>query len=149
MAEHGINFNDDTKEKRGSKKGLWPEIDHLGVADLLALRAQIEVLLPATDLGDLDLSKELVSHFLVVKELMNDSMDEESVQVNQKAQLINSCASILQQMAKSQADLYNAERIKKIEQSVIEALKQTDEDVIDRFFMIYEELLEKASDSGS
>lgn len=132
--------------KKGSKKGLWPEIDNLGVQDLLALKSQIDNKLPAVELSDLNLEKELVAHFLVVKETMSDAMENDEIPANQKAQLMNSCATLLTQMAKVQTELYNAERIKKIEQAVIETLKKTDGDVIATFLGIYEELLEKESD---
>ena len=136
-----IDFN-----KKGSKKGLWPEIENLGVQDLIALKTQIENRLPAIELSDLNLEKELVAHFLVVKETMADAMEDDGIPANQKAQLMNSCATLLTQMAKVQTELYNAERIKKIEQAVIETLKKTDGEVINTFLSIYEELLEKNSD---
>lgn len=147
MTNHDdINFDDGGS---GNKAGLWDEIlTGLKISDLLALRAQIDKKLPATDLSELNLEKETVIHFMTVKEVMNNVMDEDGVPANQKAQLMNSCSSSIAQMAKIQTELYNAERVKKIEQAVIETLKKMDEDVIERFFSLYEELLEKTSDGS-
>lgn len=143
MEADNINFDSDDGVRR-SKKGLWPEIENLGVSDLMALRSQIDSKLPERELKDLNLEEELVAHFVLVKEMMTDVMDNEEVPLNQKAQLANSCASLLTQMAKVQTELYNAERIKKMEQALIEALKDMGDDVITKFFGIYEELLDRA-----
>ena len=62
---------------------------------------------------------------------------------NQKAQLINSCASLLSQMTKTQTELYGAERLKRMEQALIETLKTMDLKIYEQFMVAYSELYEK------
>lgn len=142
-ASDNVDFSGD-----GSTSGLEKLIEHLSISDLLSLRARIDKKLPATELSDLNLEKETVIHFMTVKEVMNKAMDDEDTPANQLAQLMNTCSASITQMAKIQLDLYSAERVKKIEQAVIETLKEAGDDFIEKFFDRYEELLESLSNGS-
>lgn len=141
-----IDFNKDKKDQPDGEAGdIWDVIDHLQVPDLLALRSKIDHKLPATALKDLNLEEELVIQFLGAKTLRDSSVTDAKIPANQKAQLMNTCASILSQMAKSQTELYSAERIKRMEMALIDTLRDLDEAVLEKFLIAYEELLEQRS----
>lgn len=113
-------------------------VESLSVSDLLLLRQRIDAKLPATSLSELNLEQELVIQFMSVKELLNDVSRDVMTPANQKAQVINSLSSVLLQMTKSQTDLYNAERIKKIERAVIEVLGKISQKLAEEFLESYE-----------
>jgi len=108
--------------------------------DLLALRSQIDERLPARALVDLDLEEELVIQFQQTKGLLNRVMIDEGVPANQKAQVINSCSSVLGQITKMQTELYSAERVKALEAALIKTLLTLPEATQIAFFAEYERL---------
>jgi len=110
------------------------------IEGLLALRAQIDERLPATQLKDLDLETELVIQFQVVKTLQTRVMDDKTTPSNQRAQVANSCASTLQQLTKMQAEFYTSERFKAIESALIKLLRKWPEGEVETFFDEYETL---------
>lgn len=108
--------------------------------ELLALRAQIDARLPATALADLDLEEELVIQFQQTKGLLNRVIADENVPANQKAQVTNSCSSILGQITRMQTELYSAERVKALEAALIKSLLTLPEPAQIQFFAEYERL---------
>lgn len=124
-------------EKPGRKlSGLesWP------VADLLALREEIDRLVPSAALKDINLEAELVSQYAKIKTLQSDVMADQDTPVNQKAQVANSCAATLGQLTKMQSDFYTSERFKSIEGILIKYLKTLPESMVLEFFNEYEAL---------
>mgnify|MGYP003605774980 CR=1 FL=1 len=109
----------------------------LTIAELLTMKAEIEAYLPSTSIMDLNLEGELLMQYAQTKELLNLVIGDEAVPANQKSQIINSCSAILSNLTKSQTELYNGERIKIMEQCLINALKSLPDDVSDRFFEAY------------
>lgn len=91
-------------------------------------------------LKDLDLDKELLDQYQSAKQLLSDVQYEEGVPLNQKAQITNTITSILQAIIKMQQDLYNIEKIKLIENVLIETLKEH-ETLRDAFLEKYEQAL--------
>ena len=91
-------------------------------------------------LKDLDLDKELLEQYQSAKKLLTDVQYEEGVPLNQKAQITNTITSILQAIIKMQQDLYNIEKIKLIENVLIETLKEH-ETLRDAFLEKYEAAL--------
>ena len=75
-------------------------LDSYDIVDLIKLRARIDKMLPQT--GDMNLSHELVLQFQVAKKLQLDAQDDDEIPLNQKAQLINSSAALLKQLAEYQ-----------------------------------------------
>jgi hypothetical protein len=100
--------------------------------------AQIQI--QANTLKDLDLDKELLDQYQSAKQLLKDVQYEEGVPLNQKAQITNTITSILQAIIKMQQDLYNIEKIKLIENVLIETLKEH-ETLRDAFIEKYEQAL--------
>lgn len=93
------------------------------------------------NLADLDLEKELLDNYNDAQDLY-DSSNNEATPANQKAQVLNSINSILDKIVKMRTELYNAERIKKIEASIIYVLEQFPE-MQEPFMKEYERALKQ------
>ena len=110
------------------------------VEELLTLRNEIDQMLPAAELKDIDLNRELVLQYMQVKSLQSSVMDDDGTPANQKAQVANSCASTLSQLTKMQAELFDAERLKTVEQILIRTLQKFPE-MSEAFLVEYEDAL--------
>ena len=91
------------------------------------------------ELKDLDLEKELLNQYKKAQELLEFSDGEP---LNQKAQTLNSITNILQAIIKSQQDLYNIERLKTLETTLITVLQGFPE-IKHKFLDAYERELKK------
>ena len=118
----------------------FPALEEFNVAELIELLKRVKARLPATKLKDLDLEEELVLHFLDLKELMTVVLYDDDTPANQKAQIANTCASLLQQMTKSQATLYSAERVKRMEVALLKSLHGMPQDILEDFLERYEKI---------
>jgi len=76
-----------------------------------------------SSLDDLDLKQELLEAYNKAKTLLIAAEYDESIPLNQKVQAVNSIASILQTIAKTQETLHNTQTITKIEAVLINTLK--------------------------
>jgi len=134
----------DEHEKQEGQRNIhedrMPDLKKFNVSELIELLRRVKRMLPSTKLKDLDLEEELVLHFLNLKELMTDILYDEDVPANQKAQIANSCASLLQQMTKSQAMIYSAERVKRMEGALLKALHGLPQDILESFIDRYERI---------
>ncbi len=125
-----------------SDTGLVP-LETLSVNELLEWRASIDKLLPARSLAELDLEEEVLLQFARTKALYDRVAEDSNTPANQRAQVANSCTSILDQLIKMQAKLYGAERVKALEQVLIRVLKTLPEAAQTEFFSRYERALEE------
>ncbi len=126
------------QEAKESRNLSAKTLSGMNIHELLALKAQIDTFLPSQTLVDMDLEGELLMQYHQTKLLLSSVIDDEETPANQKAQLMNTCSAILTQITKSQSDLYNGERLKILEQALINALKTVDTDIAERFFVNYE-----------
>lgn len=116
-------------------------LDGMDVDELIELRDEIDARLPATALADLNLAEELVLQFQKVKHLQTKVLQETKTSAQQKAAVANSCASALAQLVKMQTELHNAERLKMIEQALIQVMRDQPEHIQQAFFEKYERVL--------
>lgn len=116
-------------------------LDNYTLQDLLKLRADIERRLPAKNLRDLSLEKELVLQFLASQELQNRVLSDTTIPPNQAAQTANSTAGILQQLVRLQSEVHTSERLKDIENKLIQALNGLPDEQQHAFFAVYEAIL--------
>jgi uncharacterized protein (UPF0147 family) len=133
-------------EKKESNSPSKRELSGLTVHELIALRAEIDTFLPSMSMSDMNMEQELLLQFQQTKTLLNTILTDEEVPANQKAQVINTCNAILTEITKTQSSLYNAERLKIMEQCLTNALKSAPTEVSDKFFESYErelKILEK------
>jgi hypothetical protein len=117
-------------------------LDKMSVAELLDLRTELDKLLPARRLSDMDLEEEVLFQFARTKELYSDISADSNTPANQRAQVANSCTTILDQIIKMQTRLYRAERVKAMETALIRTLKEAAPELQARFFELYERNLE-------
>lgn len=91
-----------------------------------------------TELKQLNLDNELLQNYQSAKEYLEHIRFDESTQPNQVAQVMNTINAILKEIVKMQTELYDAERVKKIESAIIATMKNQPEDVQRQFFEEYE-----------
>ena len=113
-------------------------LDQLDIEGLLKLRDEINTRLPPVALADLNLEGEIVMQYHRAKALMAKVLEQADTPANQKAQVANSCASVLDQLIKMQARLYDAERVKAMEMALIKSLKTLPTETQVLFFDTYE-----------
>lgn len=110
----------------------------LNMAELIQLRSEIDAKVPVKALVDLNLERELVMQLVVVQNLQNETLADPGVPANQKAQTVNSAAATLQTLAKMQTEVYNSERLKRMEQALIETLQALPTEAQEAFLTAYE-----------
>lgn len=116
------------------------DVSKLDLNGLLSLRMRIDAQLPARALADVNLEEELVIQFTQVKTLLDTVITDDDIPANQKAQVANSCSSLLGQLTQMQSKLYDAERVKALEAALIKALLTLPEATQKSFFAEYERL---------
>lgn len=114
------------------------DLGSLREVDLRRLRRQIDDLLPSPGLGTLNLEEELVEQYRKTKAIMDDVMDDDEVQANQKAQVANSVVSTLAQLVKLQEDMRREETLKIMEDVFTDLMKVQPEGFKQAFFAEYE-----------
>ena len=118
--------------------------------DLHAAPSQPQTVLPADylpeygSLKSLDLDAELYNAYAKAKNYLADVQSDDRVPPNQLAQLMNTISAILNEIVKMQTDLYNAERVKKLEAAMIQAIKLAPPESQQAFLEQYEALLRAA-----
>ena len=76
-----------------------------------------------TSLGNLDLDKELLDQYKRATRLLAAAEHDSEIPLSQKATALNSISTIISNITKTQTDLYNAERLKLLENTLISVLK--------------------------
>ena len=93
-------------------------------------------------LATLNLDSELYSMYARAKNYLDDlQMGDDNTPANQVAQVMNTITAILKEIVKMQTDLYNAERVKKLEAAMVDAIKLAPKESQVAFFEAYESLL--------
>lgn len=117
------------------------KLDNLTLDQLLNLRNEIEQRLPAKNLRDLNLERELVLQLLSSQSLQSRVLQDPNIAANQQAQVSNSTAAVLQQLIKLQSEVHTSERLKRIENKLIECLNMIPKEAQEQFLSVYEEIL--------
>ena len=71
---------------------------------------------------DMDLNLELLKQYAKAKQMLQDA-ELSKAPLNYRVQALNAISSIISQLVKLQADLYQMEEIKKVEGALVETLK--------------------------
>lgn len=122
-------------------------LDDMSREELLDLHAKIEQKIGGLNLGEVNLVKETLLQIHRGKALQEDASNKESgVPMNQRAQVQNSLANLLSQLAKIQVTLYSSERIKRIQAACVKVVKTLPTKQQDAFFELLEEELSKAAE---
>jgi hypothetical protein len=124
-----------------SSKVTVGHLDSYSEAQLLDLRAQIDERL-GLSLQNVNMERELVAQLRVIKKVQTEVLEEGETPANQVAQVANSVAATLTSLAKLQIDIYDSERLKKIERILIEQLKLLPTAAQNEFLTAYQTELE-------
>lgn len=120
------------------------ELEDMGLRDAPESKPQVlpsDYMVEHGSLKSLDLDAELYNAYAKAKNYLAIVQSDDSVPPNQVAQVFNTISAILKEIVKMQTELHNAERVKKLEAAMIEALKNTaTEEVQDAFFTELERL---------
>jgi len=138
-----IGLGRDEANKPSAVRAAGIRWDLMPVDELLRNRNAIDEALPSIELKDLDLEKELLLQFHSVRKLQDDVLHDDTIQLNQRAQLANTVASVLTKLADLQVEVYSAERFKSVENLLIRHLMAIPEAVAVAFLAEYRELLQK------
>lgn len=115
----------------------------LSVNDLLHLRQEIDNLLPALKLTDMNLEEELVIQYQLAKNLQTSVLDNSSKGTpdKEKSQLLKNATSTLQALISLQGSVYTHERLKLVESCMKRAFEGVSLEIRTKFFESYEKLL--------
>lgn len=126
------------------------DIDRLDQAGLLHLRAQIDAKIVGTSLSEVNLVKETLIQLQFAKVLQADAGKTiNSVPMNQRAQVQNSIAAILDKLTRIQATLYSAEYTKRLQATLVKVLRTLPHETQVMFFeMLDLEAVELKAEMG-
>ena len=94
-------------------------------------------------LKNLDLDAELYNAYAKAKNYLADVQSDDQVPTNQVAQVFNTISAILKEIVKMQTELHNAERVKKLEAAMIQAIKLAPLESQQAFLVQYEAILKE------
>jgi|SRR6185369_5760016 len=89
-------------------------------------------------LDTIDLLGENVRLFRQTRQLMTKVLNDSATPPNQKAQVANTLGSLLKTLSSTQTDLYNAERLKRLENVIVRILQDFPAELQERFLTAYE-----------
>lgn len=115
----------------------------LPVSLLVKYRDEILQNLPPTELDKFNMEQELLLQYHCVRELQNEVISDDAIPPNQRAQVANSVASVLNKIAELQTEVYTSERFKNIENLLVRTLSKLPEDLAAEFLDQYELLINK------
>lgn len=120
-------------------------LDEIG---LMALRERIDMIIKP-DLARLNMAEELGLQYRQGKHLLALIQNDNGTPANQKAQVFNAVAGMLEKIVKQQKIVYSAERMKRCESAILKVLMHAgSEDDKRRFFDLYGEFLAEDSDAA-
>lgn len=129
--------------KPGANAGSEPRIDPISLLsepELIDLRARVDSYLPVKLLREMSLEEEMVLQYRAVRGLQAAVLADKDIEPNKQAQVVNSCASALDNLVKMQERYHHAERLKQIETHLIEVLNTFPPELTRTFFERYEGL---------
>lgn len=129
---------------KGPSIGEVLGLSTLSEAELIRLRAEIDQMLPTQALVDLNMERELVLQLITVQNLQREVLSDDSVPANQQAQTAGVVAAALATLCKLQTEVYTSERLKRLEQLLIETLQTLPQEAQQAFLDSYEEKLRGA-----
>lgn len=115
------------------------DVSSMSQAELLELHAKVEARLTGIRLSEVNLEKETLLQFQRAKALQEDAnKDKSEVPMNQRAQVQNSLANLLQSLAKMQMELHDSETIKRWKAALVRVVKELPIEQQTKFFELLE-----------
>lgn len=116
------------------------DVSLLSQSEIINLMNRCREALPPMVLAEMNLEEELVMQYRTVQALQQDTLEDNFVEPNKKATVVNACGNALAQIVKLQTELHTAERFKTIEGLMIKAIKQLPVEVMNDFLDNYERM---------
>ena len=126
--------------KTAPTHSLQFDLSGLQADQLLELRARVDSLLPEMSLKNVNVERELVAQLKIAQNLQRETLDSDTP-ANQKSQVVGTVAAAISSIAKLQTEVFDSERMKRVEKALIETLQELPGDVQDRFLLRYEQAL--------
>lgn len=120
------------------------ELEDMGLRDVPEEKPQVlppDYMVEHGSLKSLDLDGELYNAYAKAKNYLAIVQTDEDIPPNQVAQVFNTISAILKEIVKMQTDLYNAERVKKLEAAMLKAIKVAPKEAQLVFLEEYEAIL--------
>jgi len=114
------------------------DLSVFSIEQLEALQQHLAEVLPSQTLLDVNLEHELLNLLRTGQQLMTRVLSDDDVPANQKAQVINSLASTVDQLVKLQNSVYDSERVKRLEYVFTKALKSLPTEVAEVALQAYQ-----------
>lgn len=131
-------------EEKLKTEGWHKYVKHLDQKDLVNFREVVDSYLTEIRMDDINLVQSLLIQVKKAKILQKEAQNDKDVPVAQKVQTANSLANMLKDLSKIQMEIYNSERIKRMEGAIVRALKTLPTEAQEAFYETYG--LEIASD---
>lgn len=90
------------------------------------------------DFTHVNLEAETIRLFKQTKRLFKQVLIDKATPANQRAQVANTLGSLLRSLTTQQTEIYNAERLKRLEFTIIRLLREWPQAEQDRFIAMYE-----------
>lgn len=90
------------------------------------------------DFTSVNLEAETIRLFKQTRRLLTAVLADKATPANQKAQVANTLATLLKSLTTQQTEIYNAERLKRLEFTIIRLLREWPQAEQDRFIAMYE-----------
>ena len=133
-----VKLEEPPKKEKPKAPVTWAE---LPVDVLIQFYDEIRACLPPVKLEEMNLEEELLLQYHSLRTLQTNVLTDETLPLNQRAQVANSVVSTLDRLVQAQSEVYSQERFKDIENILIRHLKKLPEDVAEAFLLDYKALL--------
>lgn len=108
--------------------------------DTVAAVGELMALIPESQFEGIDVGRELLLQYQVVKLLQTKLLNDDDVPANQRAQVANAVSSTLQAITAAQGKTYSSERFKRIEAALVKVLNTFPAELTASFFEQYEKI---------
>jgi len=120
------------------------DLDAMSQEELLMLHSNVEARLQGVRLQDVNLVRETLIQLQKAKALQGKAAEtENNVPMNQRAQVQNSIASILSNLARIQIELHDSESIKRIKAALVRVLRTLPAEKQNEFFDLLDQETQK------
>ena len=128
-------------QRKRSEKAAPFNWKSLPVDVLIKYRDEITQCLPALTLSEVNLEEELLLQFQTLRVLQTEVLNDETIPLNQRAQVANAVGNTLDRLIGAQSEVYDQERFKSIENVLIRHLRKLPEAFAEDFLKDYERVL--------
>lgn len=139
--EKKVSIGTDSPSEGGEPKRPASNWKSVPTEVLIQWMNEIREVLPPTKLSEMNLEEEMLLQFHTIQTLQSGILNDDSIPVNQRAQVANSVAATLNKLVDLQLAVYSSERFKSIETILIRALLKLPEKTAKQFIDDYEKLL--------